>query len=370
MLDDFGALAFAVCPLALLALPLRRRITVTAFCATLPAIFTGHLLLPSVISMYVVALQRPQKRLIGFCVLMFAATLCTWPLWVIAEMTRAQLLNTIEAAALLTIGPTALGLLARARAETQAQLVQLEASRARDQRREAERAVIRERARLARDMHDTVSHHVSIIAVQLGALWSEERDPGKRVELESVRMHSVRALEELRDMVGVLRSSDADIAAAAGRQGLDDVPRLVADSGLDVTVELSVPAEHSWPPGVEATAYRIVQEALSNVRKHAPGAPVALSARLGEDRKSLVLEVRNGPVAHRQSVGLWPAGGHGLAGARERAQQVGGRLTAAHSTDGGFLVRAVLPGPCPGEAGASSTWRGTPGGTGTPGCPR
>ncbi|UUN27777.1 sensor histidine kinase [Streptomyces sp. FIT100] len=343
VLDESGPLALAVCVPALLALPLRRRLPVTALCATLPAMVTGYLLLPWVITMYAVASSRPQGRVLWPSGLLIAAAVCPWPLPGVADKTLTELLNAIEVAALLSVGSTALGLLARARAQTQAQLARLEASQAREQRLGAEQAVIRERARLARDMHDTVSHHLSIIAVQAGALRAVESDPAKRADVESIRKHSVRALEELRDTVGVLRRSGILGATAAGRPHLADLPGLAADSALDVTTDLRALTERSWPPGVETAVYRIVQEALTNVRKHAPGAPVAISALLAEDRESLVLEVRNGPAAHRREDAAFPAGGHGLVGLRERAERLGGRLDASPGADGGFLVRAVLP---------------------------
>ncbi|MGW8954716.1 sensor histidine kinase [Streptomyces sp. NPDC055709] len=343
ILDEFGMLALVVCATALLPLPLRRRHPVTVLCATLPALATGHLLLPSVVVMYAVASSRSQDRLLLPCGLLFAAALRPWPLSVITEMTRTDLLNSIEEAALLSVGPAALGMLAKARAESQEQLALLNAGRAREQRLGAEQAVVRERARLARDMHDTVSHHISIIAVQAGALWATEADPGKRADLEFIRKHSVGALEELRGMVGVLRGSGVFVSTTRGHPRLADLEELAADSGLDVTVHLPALAERLWPSAVESTAYWIIQESLSNVRKHAPGASVALSALLSEEGKSLVLVVRNGPAGRRpEDVGL-PAGGHGLVGMKERAAQLGGQLSAGPSADGGFLVTAVLP---------------------------
>ncbi|MEU6708126.1 sensor histidine kinase [Streptomyces wuyuanensis] len=343
ILDEFGALALVVCATALLGLPLRQRHPVTVLCATLPAMLTGHLLLPSVVAMYTVASTRPQLRLLWPCGLLFVAALRPWPMSIITEMTRTDLLNSIEEAALLSIGPAALGLLARARAESQEQLARLKASRAREQRLVAEQAVVRERARLARDMHDTVSHHISIIAVQAGALWAVETDPGRRTDMESIRRHSVGALEELRAMVGVLRGSGAVVATTTGHPRLVDVVELVTDSGLDITVDLPALAECPWPSVVETTAYWIIQESLSNVRKHAPGASVAVSAVLSQDGKSIVVVVRNGPAGRCPEVVGLPAGGHGLLGMKERAEQLGGHLSAGSDAEGGFLVRAVLP---------------------------
>ncbi|GAA4900826.1 sensor histidine kinase [Streptomyces coeruleoprunus] len=339
--DAFSTLPFAVCAVALLALPLRRRFPMLTLCATLPSILTGHLWLPPMIAMFHVSARQSRARIAVGCVLLFASALCPWPLTEFADMSRQELFTSIEAAGLLSVGPTALGLLASTRAELRARLADLTATQERERRLESERAVARERARLAREMHDTVSHHVGIIAVQSGALRAGETDEWKRETAESIRRHSVQALEELRDMVGVLRGSDVDAAAAAGRTGLDRLRELTADSLLDVTVELPERRDEAWGPAVEAAVFRIVQEALNNVRRHAPGSRVAVAVAPGEG--SLTVEVRNGPSAEACSDSLPSGGGHGLAGLRERAELLGGRLSAGPCPEGGFMVRAVLP---------------------------
>nr|WP_079169559.1 histidine kinase [Streptomyces sp. CC77] len=348
--DAFSRTTLAVCALALLALPLRRRLPLAALCATLPALLLGHLWLPPMIVMYEIARGRSRRRLAWGGGLLFCAAACPWPVVDLAAMTREEVLTAVEAAGLLSLGPTALGLLAATRAELRARLADLTATQERERRLEAERAVAGERSRLAREMHDTVSHHVGIIAVQAGALRTvETADDWKRETAESIRRHSVQALEELRDMVGVLRGSDTEAAAAAGRSGLEDLRQLAADSLLDVDVRLPVaagPQDGGWPAAVEAAVFRIVQEALSNVRKHAPDARVAVRVDRSGDGRYLTVEVVNGPPA-RSGAGRRDAlprgGGHGLVGLRERAALLGGRLTARPCPDGGFVVRADLP---------------------------
>ncbi len=359
--DAFSTPTLAVCAVALLALPLRRRLPVVTLCATLPSILLGHLWLPQMIAMYEVAKGRSRTRTGVGCALLFLAAVCPWPVTDLATMTREEILTSVEAAGLLSVGPTALGLLAATRAELRARIADLTATQARERYLEAERAVARERARLAREMHDTVSHHVGIIAVQSGALRTvETADAWRRETAESIRRHSVQALEELRDMVGVLRGSDTEAAAAAGRPRLVNLRELTADSMLDVTVDLTEPENATWTPAVESAVFRIVQEALNNVRKHAPGARVAVRVAPSDEQKTLTVEVGNtpppqegpdaGPPGGQRGggTGAWSdelpvGGGHGLTGLRERAELLGGSLDAHPTPDGGFVVRAELP---------------------------
>ncbi|MCP9962163.1 histidine kinase [Streptomyces somaliensis] len=341
---------------------------------------TGNMWLPSMVAMLEVAAGRSRRRTAVACALLFTAAACPWPVWELASMTRQEILTSVEAAALMSTGPTALGLLVATRRELRARLAELTATREREQRLEAERAVVRERARLAREMHDTVAHHVGIIAVQAGALRAAETDAWKRDTAESIRRHGVQALEELRDMVGVLRASDPAAARSAGRTGLDALRDLADDSLLEVAVDVAAPRA-ALAREVENAVFRIVQESLNNVRKHAPGARVAVRVAPDPDGRSLTVEVANsappgaarlpaprpcpapdgptrdgadtdgrepdgaapaGPVPGPVGAGL-PGGGYGLAGLRERAELLGGSLSSTHRPEGGFLVRAVLP---------------------------
>lgn len=338
--DPFG---LAVCAGALLALPLRHRFPLPSLAATLPATLTEYLWLPTMLVVFVVACRAPRRVIAACGALLFAAALLPWPPAALLDHSRPEVLTMIEGAGLLSLGPIVLGLLLRTRDELRDRLADLAATQHRERGLEAQRAVTRERARLARDMHDTVSHHVGIIAVQSGVLSATEPDAGRRADIEVVREHSVRALEELRDMVGVLRGADAKAAAAVGRTRLADLHGLTAESLLDVGVQIAVAPGTPWDPAVEAAAFRIVQEALNNVRKHAPGAPVHVSVLTPDDHRALVVEISNGPPATDRPAPELPAGGHGLAGLRERAALVGGRVAAHPTSEGGFVVRAVLP---------------------------
>ncbi|MCK8434231.1 two-component sensor histidine kinase [Streptomyces sp. D2-8] len=333
---------------AALGLLLRRRFPVLGLLLTLPSIAIGQVWLAPMLAMFDVAVTASRRPVVTACGAgMFLAAACPWPLDSVTELTWQEHLLTVESSLMLSIGPTALGLLARTRAELKERLSELMRSQALGRRLEAERAVVRERSRLARDMHDTVSHHVGIIAVQAGALSTTTTDEGVREDAEVIRRHSVSALEELRNMVGVLRGSDAAAASAAGRTQLADLAFLSRESRLDVTLDLdpalAAGAGGPWAPEAESTAFRTVQEALSNVRKHAPGAPAAISVHVSDDRRALVVEVRNGSAVEPYEGPELPVGGHGLTGLRERAALIGGTLEARPLEGGGFLVRAVLP---------------------------
>jgi signal transduction histidine kinase len=207
----------------------------------------------------------------------------------------------------------------------------------------ARRIALEERARIARELHDVVAHHMSLMAIRaesaphrLGAL----PDP-VRAEFGALSESAREALTDMRRLLGVLRSDQP--AGRAPQPGLQDLPGLVDSARLaGMAVELIAPPELDLvPPGAGVCAYRIVQEALSNAGRHAPGAPVTVSVRRRAD--TVTLQVANGPgiPAGTRANGHGP--GHGLAGMRERAELLGGSLSAAPEPDGGFAVSAVLP---------------------------
>jgi signal transduction histidine kinase len=204
----------------------------------------------------------------------------------------------------------------------------------------AREAVVEERARIARELHDAIAHNVSMMVVQAGA---ERRvlDDGQsstREVLETVEQIGRGALTEMRRLVGMLRGGEDD--PLAPQPGLDDLPRLVTqvrEAGLPV--ELEVEGEpRELPVGLELSAYRIVQEALTNALKHAGDARARVRVRYGAD--SLELEiVDDGAGSPARAAG----GGHGLVGMRERVALYGGRFEAARRPTGGFSVRVLLP---------------------------
>lgn len=205
----------------------------------------------------------------------------------------------------------------------------------------AREAVVEERARIARELHDAIAHNVSMMVVQAGAERRvlEGRGSATQEVLETIEQIGRGALTEMRRLVGMLRSDDGE--PLAPQPGLDDLPTLVAqvaDAGLPV--ELHVEGERrALPVGIELSAYRIVQEALTNALKHAGNAQASVVVRYGAD--SLELEIVDDGAGDTQAaVG---GGGHGLVGMRERVALYGGRLDAGRSTSGGFSVRVLLP---------------------------
>lgn len=207
----------------------------------------------------------------------------------------------------------------------------------------AREAVSGERARIARELHDVVAHSVSVISVQAGAAEQQlDRNPDQaRAHLEFVRTSAHEALVELRRLVGILREDDAEYAPQPGLARLRDLVDGVRESGVDVVLN-----EHGdrgvLPAGVDLAAYRIVQEGLTNARRHAPGAAVDVDVTYAPDRISLA--VVNGPAAGEPArEPLEEGDGHGLIGMRERVRLYGGEIETGPTPEGGFAVKASLP---------------------------
>jgi signal transduction histidine kinase len=203
----------------------------------------------------------------------------------------------------------------------------------------AREAVVEERARIARELHDVIAHHVSMIVLQAGAerrVLGEENASTREV-LETVEESGRSALTETRRLLGMLRGDGND--PLTPQPGLHDVPMLVGqlrDAGLPV--ELSIDGERrELPVGIELSAYRIVQEALTNTLKHAGDARATVHVRYGPD--SLELEIADDGVGSKRATG----GGHGLVGMRERVALYGGRFDASRRPSSGFAIRVVLP---------------------------
>jgi signal transduction histidine kinase len=204
----------------------------------------------------------------------------------------------------------------------------------------AREAVVEERARIARELHDAVAHSVSMMVIQAGA---ERRvlgdgDGSTREVLQTIETIGRGALTEMRRLVGMLRTDSSDGLAPQPR--LADLPTLMTqlrEAGLPV--ELGIDGEYrELPVGIELSAYRIVQEALTNALKHAGRAHAAVRVRYGSD--SLELEITDDGAGIPADV---PGGGHGLAGIRERVALYGGKFDASARLGGGFAVRVLLP---------------------------
>ncbi|MEU3609426.1 histidine kinase [Streptomyces sp. NPDC035033] len=206
----------------------------------------------------------------------------------------------------------------------------------------SKRTLLEERTTIARELHDVVAHHMSVVAIQAEAAPYRVENPPPELEqaFRTIRENAVAALTELRRILGVVRAEDYE-APDAPQPTLADLDGLVAnvrEAGLDVTLTVTG-AARELPQGVELSAYRIVQEALSNVLRHAPGAPAKVE--LGYVLGGLGLRIANGPA--RGLVKPSPGAGHGITGMRERVGMLGGEMTAEPTGDGGYEVTVFVP---------------------------
>ena len=259
------------------------------------------------------------------------------------EPSIGEVVGGLAGVAFVVLLPGAIGAWVRARADLMTALTE------RAERAEAERellareAIATERARIAREMHDAVGHRVSLMVLQAGAIEMAATDRNRVEQLAcQVQVAGRQALDELRQAVGVLRAGEDDGAPLTPQPGLDDLERLVKECrSAGMSVELTRADADPTPvePAVSRAAYRIVQEALTNAGKHAPGAPVTVAVSREPGR--LLVRILNG--APTGPAGPGTGGGYGLVGLSERVRTLDGRLRAEPRLDGGFLVEAVLP---------------------------
>jgi len=268
---------------------------------------------------------------------MWALSLIPWWLWLVRDL--PDLNGPISATILFTVGTIAVDSLSSRWGAEQALAAQTE----RTELERARRAVLEERTRIARELHDVVAHHMSLIAVQAETAPYRLSDLPESAIAEFGSLSGVarEALAEMRRLLGVLRYDQP--AGLAPQPQLSDLPALVdAARRAGVSVELAVPGAMSdVPSSVAVCAYRIVQESLSNASQHAPGAAVSVS--VGDEAGAVLLRVANGPGAPAGPSQNEPGPGHGLTGMRERVALLGGSLSAGPSAGGGFVVSAVLP---------------------------
>jgi signal transduction histidine kinase len=208
---------------------------------------------------------------------------------------------------------------------------------------EARARVDEERLRIAREVHDTVAHAIAVINVQSGvtAHLLDKQPERTREALESIELTSSRALREMRSILGVLRGSDDDREPQPGLGRIDELVAASRDAGLDIVLEGPPPAT-ALPSAVDSAAYRIVQESLTNVIRHAGPTRVTVSLDCGPE--AVRVDVTN-EGGHAPRNGATPATqpGRGILGMRERCRLLGGDLDAGPVAGGGFAVRARLP---------------------------
>ncbi len=313
----------------------RRDHPVALTCALIPA---GILLaLPmgaTPIALFAVALHRPARVAVLLAAAHAAAVIVVYRL---AIGSTSAYLEAVTFLVLLHVSLVAVAMLVR----SQRMLVRSWAERARQaeegHRMRVEQARLAERERIAREMHDVLAHRISLLALHAGALEVRRDAPGgERAAAGVIRQCAYDALEDLRQVIGMLREQPGEDRP---QPTLGDVPALVEESReAGTAVELDLPDGAAVPDGVGRHAYRIVQEALTNARKHAPGSPVRVAVR-GRADGGLVVEVGNVLVPG----GSLPGAGAGLVGLRERVQLAGGRLEHGPTPGGEFRLRAWLP---------------------------
>jgi signal transduction histidine kinase len=252
-----------------------------------------------------------------------------------------------------------LGALLRGAQARERQLVALAAALDAERERSAQTAVVAERTRIAREVHDAVAHAVSVMTLQIGGLRRQLDDvlqtrPAERDVMLGLERLGRQSVDDLRALVGILRDrgDDAPQAPAPSLGRLDELLAHVRAAGLEVTSRLvGEPVE--LPTGLDVSAYRVLQEALTNVLRHAPGSRCVVTLTWGTDAVRVRVEddgagrrtLRGVGSADVDSVPDRVVGGHGLVGMRERVSAFGGSLRAAPSPDGGFVVDASFPLP-------------------------
>ncbi|MDX2911767.1 MULTISPECIES: sensor histidine kinase [Streptomyces] len=299
--------------------------------------------------LFLLALRLPNRVVIEVLVL---TTLGTFALQSLAGSHAYA--STSPLALALFVGAALLGSAMRGRREARSQLVEQTSITAEER---ARRTLLEERSRIARELHDVVAHHMSVISIQAQVAPHLVENPSEelRENLHGIRQNALEALTELRRVLGVLRSENPSdtgpddppgttaegTARHAPQPTLDRLDALIDNTraaGLTVVTEIDGEVR-PLPPGVELSAYRIVQEALSNALRHAPGSTVRVE--LTHFPRGLQVRVINSRPAHRAPPS--PGAGHGLLGMRERVAMLGGTLMATETSHGGFAVVAFLP---------------------------
>ena len=331
--------SLAAALLACAVLPLRERHPLLAVLACLPGLPCGLGWPPTLVALF--SLGERSERLKTSVPWAFLCLLtAVVPFFLLKHLRWPELVLTVVTAVLYSGGPTVLGSLITTRGQLQASLRDLQAAREATVHAREEVARAAERDRIGREIHDSVGHHATMIAVGAAALAATSKDEQTREAANRLRLQAKRALSEMRAALGLL-GNDAEVSS-----GIAAIPELVArarETGMKVELIGVDDLGDDIPLGVERTTYRLVQESLTNAAKHAEGAEVEV--RLERWARELRVNVTNGRPP-RDLMAL-PAGRHGggLAGLAERIGMMGGRLRARATSKGGFSVQGRLPTP-------------------------
>lgn len=350
--DDGLVAALAAGLLASLPLVLRRRSALTAFVLSMVGTEVVTNLQPGfdndsvfLVATYLIAVYSLGRYARGAEAWLGAAALVVAMTLFVQQDVAPQGPDAGDIAFVLAFvgSPWAAGLAVRLRRERERELTLENESIRLEQEAVARRAVTEERSRIARELHDVVAHAISVTVVQSrGARRILDTDPdGARQALDAIEHTNTQALGDMRRLLAVLRDTedDAGTTPQPSLARLDDLLADVRQSGLDVRLETSG-NDRDVPPGVDLSAYRIVQEALTNVLKHGAGATALVRIDYRPDELSVaVTDDGQGAAAVASAM----TGGHGLIGIRERVAVVGGDIEAGRAPEGGFRVRARLP---------------------------
>ncbi|MFJ5304192.1 sensor histidine kinase [Streptomyces sp. NPDC088350] len=337
---DESPFATAVAAAGCAALAFRRRFPLPVFLLTLPAALMQDVVFAPFAALFTLAERSRDRRLLTVCAVLFAlASAAPWPLNDLASRDRTWTVVYFFYTLATAAAPVLMGQLVQARGDLARRLVEIEEAREHERLLHSQAVLARERAQLAREMHDVVSHQVSLIAVQAAALQVAAKDPAFKEGAQTIRSLSVDTLDELRHMVTLLRASGGRATELTPQPTLADLHRLVTTSGIDTDLTGELPPDISTR--AQRAIYRTVQEALTNVRKHAPGASATVQLWGGNGGAAYGVTVTNTPPT-RPALPL-PGSHQGLVGLKERAELMGGTFESGSTSDGGYAVHLRIP---------------------------
>lgn len=333
-----GMAAYALPGVAVLALMFvrRSRPQLLLGASGLFLLLTGNFL-PSGLALYSYAGHFTSRRLLaGWFGLHMVA--------LVVSYSEVSVVTVVSFWGMFLTVPTLLGLWVGTRRQLVERLQERAARLEREQHLMAEQAISTERTRIAREMHDVVAHRVSLMVLHAGGLEVSAQEENSVETAGVIRTTGREALSELRGILGVLRDEETDSAPTAPQPGLADLDRLLEEwsgAGMDLHHQETGDQTLPVPEADQRTAYRVIQEGLTNVAKHAVGATVTVNLHHGADR--LEIEVANTPPPAPATFSPPPRSGYGLVGLRERIALAGGSLSAGPCRDGGWRMRAIVP---------------------------
>lgn len=289
-------------------------------------------------ALFLLALRVPPRRAVTALVVTLLATALA------TQATTRNHAHALDRASLIIVTAAAIGTALRTLRVSRTELAEQSELTAEER---ARRTLLEERNRIARELHDVVAHHMSVISIQAQVARHLVADPTPELlaNLADIRGNAVDALTELRQVLGVLRAEDsgADAAPHAPQPTLDLLDELVGRvraTGVEVSAH-TTGTSRPLPPGVGLSAYRIVQEALSNVLRHAPGARARVE--VGHHAAAVTVRVTNSAARTTTTATALTGPGHGLLGMHERAAMLGGDLIHGPTPGGGYEVLVTLP---------------------------